>query len=169
MHICSACGHQNPDEVEFCLRCSAAPGPSRPACGQPVPTASKFCGQYDARLPEGQLAPAATPLQEEVQQSLRALMPASLAKKITAAAVEIAGERREVTVLFLDMTNSTATAHVLDSEDVYLLTDEAMRLLAEVVYKYEGTIDKYTGDGLMALFGAPVTHENDPDAPGGVD
>jgi predicted ATPase/class 3 adenylate cyclase len=63
----------------------------------------------------------------------------------------------------VDIANFTATAHVLDSEDVYLLTDEAMRLLAKVVYKYEGTIDKYTGDGLMALFGAPVTHENDPE------
>ncbi len=72
-------------------------------------------------------------------------------------------ERREVTVLFLDMANSTVMAHVLDSEDIYLLTNEAMRLLAEVVYKYEGTIDKYTGDGLMALFGAPVAHENDPE------
>jgi len=90
-------------------------------------------------------------------------MPTSLAAKINAAAVEITGERREVTVLFLDMANFTATAHVLDSEDIYLLTDEAMHLLAEVVYKYEGIIDKYTGDGLMALFGAPVAHENDPE------
>ena len=87
-------------------------------------------------------------------------MPTPMVEKIRSTAVEILGERREVTVLFLDIADFTATAHALDSEDIYLLTDEAMRLLAEVVYKYEGTIDKYTGDGLMALFGVPVAHEN---------
>jgi predicted ATPase/class 3 adenylate cyclase len=90
-------------------------------------------------------------------------MPKALAEKINAASVKIAGERREVTVLFLDVTNFTAAAHLMDSEDVYVLIDEAMSLLIEVIYKYEGTIDKFTGDGLMALFGAPVAHENDPE------
>ena len=137
--------------------------PPCPACGQPVPAGSRFCNQCGASLPESQLPRAAAVRQNQVQQTLRALMPTSLAAKINAAALEIAGERREVTILFLDMTNSTAMAHVLDSEDIYLLTDEAMRLLAEVIYEYEGTIDKYMGDGLMALFGAPVAHENDPE------
>jgi predicted ATPase/class 3 adenylate cyclase len=90
-------------------------------------------------------------------------MPTSLVEKMQSAAPEILGERREVTVLFLDIVNYTTTAHSLDSEEVYLLTDEAMRLLAEVIYTYEGTIDKYTGDGLMALFGVPIAHENDPE------
>ena len=140
--------------------------PPCPTCGQPVPASGKFCGQCDVRLSESQLGATVGDLAqrgEQVQQALSALMPTSLAARINAAAIEIAGERREVTVLFLDITNSTAMAHVLDSEDIYLLTDEAMRLLAEVVYKYEGTIDKYTDDGLMALFGAPVAHENDPE------
>jgi predicted ATPase/class 3 adenylate cyclase len=99
----------------------------------------------------------------QIQQTLHTLMPTSLAAKIEAAAVEIVGERRKVTVLFLDIADFSAITHALDSEDVYLLIDEAMRLLAEVVYKYEGAIDKYTGNGLIALFGAPVTHENDPE------
>jgi predicted ATPase/class 3 adenylate cyclase len=63
----------------------------------------------------------------------------------------------------LDVTNFTAAAHQLDSEDVYLFINEAMSILTQVVHKYEGTIDKFTGDGLMALFGAPVAHENDPE------
>ncbi len=66
-------------------------------------------------------------------------------------------------MLFADIANFTATAHTLDAEDVYLLTDEAMQLWAEVIYEYEGTIDKFTGDGLLALFGLPVAHENDPE------
>jgi predicted ATPase/class 3 adenylate cyclase len=108
--------------------------------------------------------PSVTPTRDaRVQKALRALMPNSLATKVNAAAREIVGERREVTVLLLDLADFTAMTHMLDSEDVYLLTDEAMRLLAEVVYQYEGTIDKFTGDGLMALFGLPITHENDPE------
>jgi class 3 adenylate cyclase/tetratricopeptide (TPR) repeat protein len=65
--------------------------------------------------------------------------------------------------LFLDVTNFTALAHALDSEDVHEVVNQAMSTLVETVHKYEGTIDKFTGDGLMALFGAPAAHENDPE------
>jgi len=76
---------------------------------------------------------------------------------------DVLSVRREVTVLFLDMTDFTSASHTLDSEDVFVWIDETMRLLVAVVEKYEGTIDKFTGDGLMALFGAPLAHENDPE------
>lgn len=158
MCYCTACGYQNSNGTQYCVRCAAALFSNCPNCDHQIPGGNKFCGQCGARLPECQSSH-----QGQLQQGLRAIMPTSLADKIKAAAVGILGERREVTVLFLDIANFTATAHTLDSEEVYLLTDEAMRLLASVVYKYEGTIDKYTGDGLMALFGAPVAHENDPE------
>jgi class 3 adenylate cyclase/tetratricopeptide (TPR) repeat protein len=90
-------------------------------------------------------------------------LPQALAEKLQTAAGRNLSERRDVTVLFLDVTNFTATSRQLDNEDVYLFIDEAMALLTEVIHKYEGTIDKFTGDGLMALFGAPVAHENDPE------
>jgi len=163
MRLCANCGHQNPDHVDFCLNCAATLGQHCPACGQPVPAGNKFCGQCGARLPEAAAPPPATSRQSEVLQSLRAMMPAALAEKITATAPQIIGERREVTVVFVDVLNFTAAAHSLDSEEVYLFVDEAMRLFVDVIYKYEGTIDKFTGDGLMALFGAPVAHENDPE------
>lgn len=66
-------------------------------------------------------------------------------------------------MVFVDVTNFTAASRTLDSEEVFVWMDETMRVLAEVIQRYEGTIDKYTGDGLMALFGAPVAHENDPE------
>ncbi|MCP4542219.1 MAG: tetratricopeptide repeat protein [Chloroflexi bacterium] len=135
--------------------------PSCPSCGHQAVPGSKFCSQCGTRLPKDPLPPAALSRKAATMQNLRALMPEPLAEKVSAAAIEIVGERREVTVLFLDIVNFTATAHILDSEDVYLWTDKVMRLLAEVIYKYEGSIDKYTGDGLMALFGMPVAHEND--------
>ncbi len=89
-------------------------------------------------------------------------MPSEMASKVEASNYT-SGEQREVTVLFLDVTNFTAASHRLDSEDIYLIIDEAMRLLVDIVYKYEGTVDKFTGDGLIALFGAPIAHENDPE------
>ena len=90
-------------------------------------------------------------------------MPTSLAQKITTVAGEILGEQREVTVLYINVLHSSSLPHRLDNEQTYLLLDEALRLLVEVTYKYEGTVDKFTGDGLIVLFGAPVAHENDPE------
>jgi class 3 adenylate cyclase/tetratricopeptide (TPR) repeat protein len=161
--ICTTCGHQNPMDVEVCLHCAAALGTDCPVCGQGVPAGSKFCVHCGAPLPEREVPAASLQWSEEVRQNLRALMPTALARKISAASSEIMGERREVTVLFVNVSNCTATVDEIDSEDSFHLIDEALRLLVDVVYKYEGSIDKFTGDGLVALFGAPVAHENDPE------
>jgi len=158
--FCSACGHQNPAQAPICQNCAVALTRDCPSCGTQVSPASKFCGQCGSRLNE---PPAVQPRQNGKSAQLPAHMPKALAQKIKTASVKNLRERREVTVLFLDVANFTMAAHHLDSEDVYLFIDEAMSLLAEVIYKYEGTIDKFTGDGLMALFGAPIAHENDPE------
>lgn len=160
---CRVCSYRNPDHVRTCLNCGTAIGLICPGCGQIVPAQSKFCNQCGTRLPESQPTPAVSPELDEWGQSLDAYLPTALAEKIRLAAVKLEGERREVTVLFLEVVNFRESSHQLDSEDVYLFIDEAISLLIEVVYKYEGTIDKFTGAGLMALFGAPVTHENDPE------
>jgi adenylate cyclase len=76
-------------------------------------------------------------------------------------AATVQSERRDVTVIFADATDFTSLSHQLDNEDVYTFIDEAMRLLAEVVSEHGGTVDKYMGDGLMAVFGAPAAHEDD--------
>ena len=101
--------------------------------------------------------------QEIMLQNLRARMPSSLTNKIKRMAPDMVGQRREVSVLFVDIAEFATASRQLDSEDIYLALDEIMHLLADVIYKYEGTIDKFTGDGLMALFGIPVNHENDPE------
>jgi len=92
-------------------------------------------------------------------------MPVALVEKIKTASVKRPGERRNVTVLLVDMADLTTVAatHDLDRESIYLLIEEAIALLADAAYDYGGTIDKFTGDGLMILFGAPVAHENDPE------
>lgn len=165
MRICAACGHRNSDDVGFCVNCAAALARPCARCGQPIPPGNKFCGNCGARQPEP-ASPAPPPSDQTPAlnlKGLRAMMPQTLARKISAAAPTTLGERREVTVLFVDIADFTARTHQLDSEDVYLFVNEALRLLVDVVYRYEGTIDKFTGDGLMALFGAPVAHENDPE------
>ncbi len=159
MSLCRECGHQNPIEQARCALCNAHLGLTCPACGYgEIVKGSRYCGRCGVSL--GGLEPAQRP-RERFDQ--RALMPAALAQKINAVMNDTRGERREVTVLFLDVVGFSATAHALDNEDLFLMTNEVMQLLAQVVYEYEGTIDKYTGDGLMALFGVPVTHENSPE------
>jgi len=142
MYYCATCGHIGADDTGLCQRCAVTIAQRCPACDRPAPRGNRFCVKCGASLERGATSP-----------TVSARRPAT--GPLTA--------RREVTVLFLDVTNFTAASHGLDSEDVFAWIDETMRLLASVVRKYEGTIDKFTGDGLMALFGAPEAHENDPE------
>ncbi|MGD1993979.1 MAG: adenylate/guanylate cyclase domain-containing protein, partial [Anaerolineae bacterium] len=160
--MCSQIEDTEGDPTEPDLRETAMPEPNCSVCGQEVPAGSRFCNLRGTVLPESQPSEAVPSRPEAPWQSLRELMPQSLVDKVNAAATDIVGERREVTVLFLDIVDLSTTTHGLDNEDIYLWTDSAMRLLAEVVYEYEGTIDRYTADGLMALFGVPIAHEDDP-------
>ncbi len=88
------------------------------------------------------------------------MMGADLRERLRRAGIEAAGQRRNVTVLFADLSGYTGMSGELDSEDVFDLIQEFIRLLINDVYKYEGIVDKLTGDGLMALFGAPIAQEN---------
>lgn len=142
MRYCSTCGQPNADDTGLCQRCAVTTARRCPACDRPAPQGNRFCIQCGTSLENGGAVPSG-------QTRRPPTGPLSA--------------RREVTVLFLDVTNFTAASHGLDSEDVFAWIDETMRLLASVVRKYEGTIDKFTGDGLMALFGAPEAHENDPE------
>jgi len=154
MNVCPHCGRPVADGAERCSQCGQALPQVCPACGQPAPAGFKFCGHCGARLP---VPPQPPPAAERPVAA-----PASQ-RPVADAPAEPIGERREVTVLFADVSNFTAVARTLDSEEVFLLVNEAMRLLADVIARYDGVIDKYTGDGLMALFGAPHAHENDPE------
>lgn len=163
MHYCPQCGNPNADDSATCSQCGAALGSLCPACGQLLLPGSKFCGHCGSRLAELPSSAPSQPDLDRLLRGLRAQMPATLAQKLGAAAPQIAGERREVTVLLLNAGELAQASEKLDSEEAYLLTDEVMRHLATVVYGHEGTIDKYTLDGLVALFGIPLAHENDPE------
>src|SRR5207237_4685347 len=83
-----------------------------------------------------------------------------LADKILSSRSAIEGERKQVTVLFTDVSGFTAMSERLDPEDVHAIMDQAFEVILEAVHRYEGTINQFLGDGVMALFGAPIAHED---------
>lgn len=117
-------------------------------CGFDNPPGMRFCGNCGTRLVEAYPEPQP------------GSSTAQLFDRYRKAGSEAAGQRRNVTVLFADLSGYTALAEQLDSEDVYFIIQEYLKLLADTVYRYDGFVDKYTGDGLMALFGAPISQEN---------
>ena len=98
-----------------------------------------------------------------VQRHMAQYIPSGLRSRISQGASHVAGERRYVTVLFADIVDFTRLASRLDPEEVFSLMNICFQRLVSHVFKYEGTLDKFIGDGMMALFGAPVAHEDDPD------
>src|SRR5262245_8639808 len=119
------------------------------ACGHDNPAGARFCNACGAPL-----AAASSPLPP------RAAAPLHPAPRTPASAGAVEGERKSVTVLFADVVRSMDLAERLDPEDWHALLDRLFRVLAAGVHRYEGTINQYTGDGIMALFGAPVAHED---------
>src|SRR5437867_12077481 len=138
--ICDSCGIRNPAQARFCMSCGAALERKCPSCGTPAPPEAKFCMSCGTALESGVAAPAPAP------------------KPSTLGPPE---ERRQVTVLFADLSGYTAVAERMDPEAVKSLVDLCLRRLGQEVEGFGGTIDKYIGDNVMALFGAPVTHEDD--------
>jgi predicted ATPase/class 3 adenylate cyclase len=122
---------------------------SCPSCGHENPAEASFCNACGARL----AAPAST-------LEPRSYTPRHLVEKILASKSALEGERKPVTVLFADVARSMELAERVDPEEWHHLLDRLFRLLADGIHRYEGTINQYTGDGIMALFGAPIAHED---------
>jgi class 3 adenylate cyclase/tetratricopeptide (TPR) repeat protein len=123
---------------------------SCPSCGHENPAGARFCNDCGAPLAA---APTITP-------EPRSYTPRHLAEKILASQSALRGERKLVTVLFADVVRSMELAERVDPEEWHRLLDRLFRILAGGIHRYEGTINQYTGDGIMALFGAPIAHED---------
>jgi len=119
------------------------------SCGHENPAGARFCNDCGAPL----AAPTVTP-------EPRSYTPRHLVEKILASQSALRGERKLVTVLFADVARSMELAERVDPEEWHRLLDRLFRILADGVHRYEGTINQYTGDGIMALFGAPIAHED---------
>jgi hypothetical protein len=145
--VCASCGFHTPPEMRFCGNCGAR---LVDASHAPAPAAAP---SYAGQVPlDG--APAADP------ETLGILTGADLIERFRKAGLEASGQRRNVTVLFVDLSGYTQLSERLPDEELYELVQKFIRLLVNDVHRYEGMVDKLTGDGLMALFGAPIAHEN---------
>src|SRR5712691_9063291 len=164
---CPRCQFDNPPTVNFCVGGGARLERRCPACGAEAQPTFKFCGQYGAAL--GALEPVSAPapmakaqVYRHQEATIPSYTPRHLAEKILTARSALEGERRQVTVLFADVANFTALAAQLDPERVHTIIDHCFERITAEVHRFEGTINQYTGDGVMALFGAPIAHEDGP-------
>src|SRR6516165_6477580 len=143
---CPQCRQRNPVEARFCLQCGAPLSVSCAACGAALPPGARFCpgcGQAATAMP----APAN-------------YTPRHISEQILAARNTIEGERKQVSVLFCDIVRSSALAAELGPEEFHQMIDRFFRASLAHVHRYEGTINQFLGDGFMALFGAPIAHED---------
>src|SRR5262245_37446175 len=151
---CRQCEHVNPPGARFCNACGTGLAGGCPACGQLNAPGSRFCSACGRAL--GSRA-GVSPSRSE---SPDAYTPAHLARRILASRETLAGERKQVTVLFADTKGSMELMADRDPEDARRLLEGVLERLIEAVHRYEGTVTHILGDGIMALFGAPIAHEN---------
>jgi len=149
---CSRCQHENPSGVKFCGECGARLETACLSCGAANPPGNKFCGQCGAPLVQ---APSSTKF-----ASPEIYTPKHLAEKILTSKNALEGERKQVTVLFADMKGSMELLADRDPEEARKLFDGVIEHMMEAVHRYEGTVNHILGDGIMALFGAPLAHED---------
>ena len=163
---CPSCGVDNPPDNRFCEQCGVAIESRCPQCGGALRPGTRFCGGCGHPLtPPGvaRLATLPAPAQQPPGRRTPALAtytPKHLAEKILGARSALEGERRQVTVLFADLAGFTSLAEHRDPEEVHTLIDRCFEAITAEVHRFEGTINQYTGDGVMALFGAPIAHED---------
>ena len=149
---CSACGYESPSGKKFCGECGAALKLKCSSCGGENTPGTKFCGDCGNPLAEAAKQP---PPREP-----RTYTPKHLAEKILTSRSALEGERKQVTILFADVKGSMDLASELDPEEWHRIMDRFFQILAEGVHRFEGTVNEYRGDGIMALFGAPIAHED---------
>jgi len=151
---CPNCESENDERRKFCGECGETLSIICPSCGFENLPKDNFCGdcRYDLRKSK-----ETRPVDYGQPKSYT---PKFLADKILTTRSSIEGERKLVTVFFADVANYTTLSEKLDPEEVHNIMDGAFKILMDEIHRFEGTINQFTGDGVMALFGAPVAHED---------
>ena len=149
---CPRCQHENPTQAKFCLECGARLAQKCVQCATDLPAGAKFC------LECGQPVGAPTPTGRYTAPDVH--IPEHLAERILTSRGALEGERKLVTVLFADLKSSMQLLADRDPEEARKLLDPVLERMMEAVHRYEGTVNQVMGDGIMALFGAPVAHED---------
>jgi class 3 adenylate cyclase/tetratricopeptide (TPR) repeat protein len=150
---CPRCQHQNPSQAKFCEECATPLVRTCANCGTQLSPRAKFCPECAHPLAAG-TAP------QPRFGSPESYTPKHLAEKILTSKAALEGERKQVTVLFADMKGSMELLADRDPEDARKILDPVLERMMEAVHRYEGTVNQVMGDGIMALFGAPLAHED---------
>jgi len=153
---CTKCGTNNASGNNFCAQCGNPLTKSCAKCHAENPPFSNFCGKCGAPFTDNAVSLGATPPTRESASDAR------IAPEQPDAARTIEGERKTVTALFADIKGSMELMEDLDPEEARAIVDPALKLMMEAVHRYGGYIVQSTGDGIFALFGAPVAHEDHP-------
>jgi class 3 adenylate cyclase len=151
---CPKCQYENREGAKFCKKCGNKLELACPSCGHACEPDSVFCDECGHSL-AGDREAAHIDYDEP-----HSYTPKHLADKILTTRSSIEGERKLVTVLFADVANFTSISEKLDPEEAHQIMDGCFKILMDEIHKYEGTINQFTGDGVMALFGAPIAHED---------
>ena len=149
---CTACGRENREGARFCSECGTDLVTACSHCGHALEAGVRFCDAC------GRAVGPASP--ESRERDLRAYTPKHLAEKILTQKSALEGERKQVTVLFADVKGSMDLQEGIDPEEWHRIMDRFFQILTDGVHRFEGTVNQYTGDGIMALFGAPIAHED---------
>jgi class 3 adenylate cyclase len=149
---CPRCQRENPSESSFCLGCGVRLGLMCGSCGTDLPAGSRFCNKCGTPVTGQATGPRFT--------SPESYTPRHLAERILTSRVALEGERKQVTVLFADLKGSMELLADRDPEEARKFLDPVLERMMEAVHRYEGTVNQVMGDGIMALFGAPVAHED---------
>jgi len=152
---CPKCQYDNREGAKFCIECGENFKASCPKCNKTLPLVAKFCDECGCHLQPDQ------PISDKTSENEASPISPPPDKHITDDTA-IIGERKHVTVLFSDLTGYTAMSEKLDPEDVKEITSRIFGEVSEIVSKYDGFIEKYAGDAVMAMFGVPTAHEDDP-------
>jgi len=159
---CPKCQIDNPEGANFCVECGGKLERICPNCGIGNALSYKFCNKCGHKLSPPSEAPPQDLSFDEKLTKIQRYLPKGLTEKILSQKDRIEGERKQVTVMFCDMEGFTSLVERLGIEDAYGIMDQIYELLIHQVHDYEGTVNEMTGDGIMALFGAPIALEDAP-------
>jgi hypothetical protein len=151
---CPRCQHENPPHAKFCLECGLSLTLPCAKCHTTLPAGARFCLECGEPVTAGYgTSRFAAP---------DTYTPKHLAEKILTSKTALEGERKQVTVLFADLKGSMELLADRDPEEARKLLDSVLALMMEAVHHFEGIVNEARGDGIMALFGAPLAHEDQP-------
>ena len=159
---CSKCQFENPEDSNFCLECGQKLEQKCPQCKKKLPAGAKFCNGCGDNLKAKPAPPTKELSFDEKLTKIQKYLPKGLTEKILSQRNRIEGERKQVTVMFCDMEGFTGLVEKLGPEEAYDIMDQVYEILIHKVHNYEGTVNEMTGDGIMALFGAPIALEDAP-------